>query len=186
MAVLSDPGANARLKYEDFERDAPLVQAPPPAADSTDMIDGVTLTPLVPQVDDRGSLTVLMSTGNGTIVEPIVHVYTVTAKARSVRAWVYHRWQFDRLAYTQGRFLVALFDIRPDSPTLNKLSTFILGKDRPALLRIPPYVAHGVKNLGDTESSFINMPTTAYDPRRPDKARIPADDPRIPFNIVDA
>ena len=138
------------------------------------------ITPLVANSDPRGSLSELLTTRDAAI-EPIVHVYQVTAAAGSVRAWVYHRLQFDRLAFANGRFEIALFDIRPGSPTLNQLAVFILGRENPALLRIPPLVVHGVCNTGSETATFINMPTRAYDPAAPDKCRLSKDDPRIPY-----
>ena len=173
------------LSPDDFVQDAPVAAAQAPAATPVaDLIDGVTVTPLVAHGDNRGALTELLTTRDGPI-EPIVHVYEVEAKAGSIRGWVYHRHQFDRLAYTRGRFRVVLFDIRQDSPTFNKLSVLILGKERPSLLRIPPFVVHGVQNLGSDDATFINMPTRVYDPRDPDKCRLPIDDPRIPFSFED-
>lgn len=180
----SSPGTSP-LRPDDFVQDAPFAPTPTPAATPVaDLIDGVTVTPLVARTDHRGSLTELLTTRDG-LIEPIVHVYEVEAKAGSIRGWVYHRHQFDRLAYTRGYFKVVLFDIRKDSPTLNKLSVLILGQERPSLLRIPPFVAHGVQNLGFEDATFINMPTRVYDPRDPDKCRLPIDDPRIPFSFRD-
>jgi dTDP-4-dehydrorhamnose 3,5-epimerase len=49
---------------------------------------------------------------------------------------------------------------------------------------IPPFVVHGVQNLGDQEASFVNMPTQAYNPERPDKSRLPIDHPGIPFKFI--
>ncbi|WP_024576405.1 MULTISPECIES: dTDP-4-dehydrorhamnose 3,5-epimerase family protein [unclassified Afipia] len=168
----------------DFVQDAPVAAAQAPAITPVaDLIDGVTVTPLVARTDHRGALTELLTTRDG-LSEPIVHVYEVEAKAGSIRGWVYHRHQFDRLAYTRGRFRIALFDIRQDSPTFNQLSVLILGKERPGLLRIPPFVVHAVQNLGE-DATFTNMPTKAYNPRDPDKCRLPIDDPRIPFSFRD-
>lgn len=115
------------LTPDDFVQDAPVATAQAPAATPVaDLIDGVTVTPLVAHGDNRGALTELLTTRDG-LIEPIVHVYEVEAKAGSIRGWVYHRHQFDRLAFTRGRFRVVLFDIRQDSPTFNKLSVLILG-----------------------------------------------------------
>lgn len=176
--------SSASLELDHFKPDAPFNLTPPkPAADS-DMIDGVTLTPLVRRTDGRGALIELLTTRDQ-VIEPIVHVYLVEAKAGSVRAWVYHRHQHDRLAYTQGNFQVVLYDIRPESPTFNKLSVLMLGENNPSLLRIPPFVVHGVKNIGSADSSFVNLPTNVYDPKHPDKSRIAANDPRIPFSFND-
>ena len=179
----SDPGTSP-LTPDDFVQDAPVAAAQVPAATPVpDLIDGVTVTPLVAHGDNRGALTELLTTRDG-LSEPIVHVYEVEAKAGSLRGWVYHRHQSDRLAFTRGRFRIVLFDMRQDSPTFNKLSVLILGKERPGLLRIPPFVVHAVQNLGD-DATFINMPTRVYDPRDPDKSRLPIGDPRIPFSFRD-
>jgi dTDP-4-dehydrorhamnose 3,5-epimerase len=125
-----------------------------------------------------------LTTRDGPIV-PIVHVYQVTALAGSIRAWVYHRLQFDRLAFANGRFQIVLYDIRPESPTMNRLNVFNLGSEQPALVRIPPFVIHAVCNIGRETSTFVNMPTRAYDPNEPDKCRLGQNDPRIHY-VLDA
>lgn len=182
MSDFKSSDTDTHLKFDDFKPDSPFQITPAQPVSGPDMIEGVTLTPLIPRPDGRGALIELMTTRDG-VIEPIVHVYLVEAKAGSVRAWVYHRRQYDRLAYTQGRFQVVLYDIREESPTFKKLSSIIIGKERPVLLRIPPYVVHGVKNIGDEDSTFVNMPTNIYDPHNPDKSRIAPDDPRIPFSF---
>jgi dTDP-4-dehydrorhamnose 3,5-epimerase len=176
--------ASRGLKLADFESDVPC----PHAATKTEAvagegtIEGVTVSSLVPHPDSRGSLCELLTTRDGRI-EPIVHVYQVTALAGSIRAWVYHRWQSDRLAFANGHFRIVLYDIRPNSPTFNLLNVFLLGCEQPGLLRIPPLVIHGVQNIGNTTTTFVNMPTKAYDPADPDKCRVPERDPRIRFSF---
>lgn len=80
------------------------------------LISGVTLTGLSDGTDQRGQLNELLSARNDA-VEPIVHVYQVHAAPKSVRAWVLHKFQDDRLAFTMGHFRVVLFDLRTDSAT---------------------------------------------------------------------
>jgi dTDP-4-dehydrorhamnose 3,5-epimerase len=174
------------LRLADFKPDAPW----PPAVttvevpDTSEMIDGVSLTPLTLHSDSRGSLTELLTLRDGGI-EPIVHVYQVTAHAGSCRAWIYHRLQDDRLAFTNGRFRIVLYDIRENSPTRNMLNVFTFGAERPMRLVIPSLVIHGVKNIGDEASQFHNLPTSIYNPRAPDKHRLPWDDPRIPYSFAE-
>ncbi len=170
------------VSLDDFADDAPFTApAAGPAERSPELIDGVELIPLSRNTDKRGSLTEL-SVFDQT-VEPLVHVYQVMAEPGSVRAWVYHKRQFDRLAYTNGEFEVALFDLRPASATHRMLNVFLLGEANPCCLRIPPFVAHGVCNRGKQPGFFINMPTRRYDPANPDKSRLPANDPRIPYSF---
>jgi len=89
------------------------------------------------------------------------HVYLVTAAARSVRAWVFHRRQSDRLAFARGRMRVVLYDLRPDCPTYRVLNVLDVGEANKVLLTIPPFVVHGVQNLDDADTFFVNMPTRA-------------------------
>lgn len=65
------------------------------------------------------------------------------------------------------------------------LNVFILGRDQPGLLRTPPFVIHGVQNIGREAATFINLPTKAWDANAPDKCRVPENDRRIPFNFDD-
>ncbi len=146
------------------------------------LIEGVIVDPLIKHSDDRGELIELLTTRDGPI-DPIVHVYQVFAEPQSIRAWVYHKRQDDRLAYTNGRFKVVLCDLRPDSGTYGMVNEFDLGSDFPCVLTIPPFVVHGVMNVGDERASFVNLPTVAYDPASPDKSRLPADHPGIPYSF---
>jgi dTDP-4-dehydrorhamnose 3,5-epimerase len=138
------------------------------------IIDGVVLERLAPNADDRGALVELLTTRDEPI-EPIVHVYQVIAAPGSLRGWVYHKFQSDRLHFTLGDFEIQLFDIRPGSPTHGEHMVLRLGAARPCRLTIPAFVAHSVRNLGDTAAAFVNIPTRAYDPANPDKFRYDGD-----------
>lgn len=184
--VITQILASAGPRLEDFALDLPK---PPDAVAragtvAADIIEGVTAMPLIGNADERGALFELLTTRDGPI-EPIVHVYQVMAAPGSIRAWVYHRRQYDRLAFTMGRFEVALYDVRPGSPTASRLNVFAVGAEQPCLLRIPPFVIHGVRNAGAESAYFVNLPTNVYYLNDPDKARLPYNDPRIPY-VFDA
>jgi dTDP-4-dehydrorhamnose 3,5-epimerase len=175
------------LRLEDFVTDTPKprpIATASGTAEDLGLIDGVSALPLESSDDERGSLVELLTTRDAPI-EPIVHVYQVFCGPRSIRAWVYHRDQFDRLAFTMGSFEIALFDVRPESPTARRLNVFALGAVRPALLRIPPYVVHGVRNASSEMSTFLSLPTRAYRHDAPDKVRLPYGDPRVPHRFDD-
>lgn len=172
------------LELEDFTDDTPWVPKGTEfeALRIADQIEGVDLRRLTLMADGRGDLTVLMTDRLGEVWRT-PHVYLVTAAAHSVRAWVYHKRQSDRLAYTMGRFRVVLYDLRRDSATYRQLNVLEVGAENRVLLTIPPFVVHGVQNLGDEAAQFINMPTRAYDPAFPDKSRVPVDHPGIPYRF---
>lgn len=172
------------IRAEDFVDDAPWRADPEELSEVwiDNQIHGVELRRILRRSDRRGSLEVLLSDRHGAeFTTP--HVYPVTAAARSVRAWVCHKRQSDRLAYTSGRLRVVLFDLRPDSPTHGGLNVIDVGGGNCVLLTIPPFVAHGVQNLGDEDAQFVNLPTRAYDPTLPDKSRLPRDHPGIPYRF---
>jgi len=173
------------VSLDDFVDDAPWQPEGAEFAKVTiqNQISGVDLRRLLRRSDGRGDLTVLMSDRHGAEFHT-PHVYLVTAAARSVRAWVYHKRQSDRLAFTMGLLRIVLFDLRPDSPTHGVLNVIEAGADNPVLLTIPPFVVHGVQNPGDDDVQFANMPTRAYDPANPDKSRLPADHPGIPYRFT--
>jgi dTDP-4-dehydrorhamnose 3,5-epimerase len=172
------------LTLEDFVADRPWTPSQPEFEELhvDNQIDGVELRRLEMKADGRGNLVVLMSDRFGDKYQT-PHVYLVTAAARSVRAWVYHKRQSDRLAYVRGRIRVVLYDLRPDSRTYGAVNVLDVGEANKVLLTIPPFVVHGVQNLGDEDTFFVNMPTRAYDPAYPDKARVPKDHPGIPYRF---
>lgn len=172
------------LTLDEFSPDRPWTPDGPEYAEIRidNQIAGVELRRLEQKADGRGNLVVLMSDRFGAAYTT-PHVYMVTAAARSIRAWVYHKRQSDRLAYTQGRLRVVLYDLRPDSPTHGKMNVIDVGAANKVMLTIPPFVVHAVQNLGDEDTIFVNMPTRAYDPADPDKTRLPWNDPRIPYQF---
>lgn len=173
------------LALEDFRDDPAWEERGHPLAEYAipDQIEGVVLQRIVTHEDSRGDLSVLLSTHYARFDPLPPHVYLVSATPRSIRAWVFHKRQSDRLAYTNGEFRVVLYDLRPQSPTLRQLNILTLGKDNKTLLTIPPFVAHGVQNLGGEVATFINMPTRVYDPGFPDKSRAAFDHPGIPYRF---
>lgn len=172
------------LALEDFKDDTPWQPAQLEFAEVRidNQIAGVELRRLTTNADGRGNLTVLMSDRFGDAYRT-PHVYLVTAAARSIRAWVYHKRQSDRLAYTSGRLRVVLYDLRKSSATYGVLNVIDVGAANKILLTIPPFVVHAVQNLGDEDTQFINLPTRAYDPANPDKSRVPVDHPGIPYRF---
>jgi dTDP-4-dehydrorhamnose 3,5-epimerase len=173
------------LSLDDFVDDRPWRDDLPLLDDVViqDQIEGVRLQQLHTRVDGRGDLTVLLSDLKEKII-PAPHVYWVTAEAGSIRAWVYHKRQSDRLACTNGDIRVVLYDLRPDSPTHGKLNILDVGAANRVTLTIPPFVVHGVHNRGKHAATFVNMPTHEYDPAHPDKSRLPFDHPGIPYRFT--
>lgn len=69
------------------------------------------------------------------------------------------------------------------APSRGKPDVLILGRMRPATLQIPPFVWHGIQNLENRNSSFINFFDHACCYENPDEWRLPADTDTIPYKF---
>ena len=145
-------------------------------------IEGVHFRPAVPQVDERGVLTEIFSLAWEEGAAP-PHVYLVEALPGSVRGWVVHREQTDRLFFSDGIAKVGLFDARPGSPSEGVGELLYLGIHHPGLLTIPPGVFHGIRNVGTGILRFVNLPSAAYNHAHPDKHRLSPRHPAIPVDL---
>ncbi|MEO1562355.1 MAG: dTDP-4-dehydrorhamnose 3,5-epimerase family protein [Pseudomonadota bacterium] len=171
------------VKPAAFAQDAPWDHANNPKPEKKEAeIEGVIIETLVRHKDDRGNLVELLTARDG-LSHPIVHVYSVNCEPGSIRAWVYHKKQRDRLTFIHGEFLIVLYDIREDSPTRGQLIQIRAGLENPIRLTLPTYVVHGVQNIGNDMATFVNLPTEVYDLENPDKYRILHPSAEVPFQF---
>jgi dTDP-4-dehydrorhamnose 3,5-epimerase len=95
-----------------------------------------------------------------------------------VKAFHLHRRQTDVWFVPPGdRMLLVLLDCRAGSPTENALRRMILGDGATRLVRIPPGVAHGVRNVATARGRIIYFVDTQFsaDPDTSDEGRLPWD-----------
>ena len=87
-----------KISLGEFVDDSPWVEDVPLLQEFRidNQIDGVRLNRLLTREDKRGDLTVLISDLNE-VIAPVPHAYLVTAAPGSIRAWVYHKRQSDRV-----------------------------------------------------------------------------------------
>lgn len=99
-----------------------------------------------------------------------------------IKAFHWHRKQWDYWDIVQGNARVVLVDLREGSATQGQIQSLILGEHAPRMVAIPPFVAHGYQVL-DLRDVILNYYVTEpYDPADPDEGRIPWNDPRIGFD----
>lgn len=110
-------------------------------------------------------------------------VIAVTLRARAISAWHCHRHQTDRIAVVLGSIRLVLYDARDVSPTRGALQVHLLSPMRATLVTVPPGVWHGLQNLEDTPSIFLNAFDRAYRHDDPDEWRLPVDTDAIPFRF---
>ena len=95
-----------------------------------------------------------------------------------IKAFHLHRRQTDVWFVPPGdRMLLVLLDCRASSPTENALRRMILGDGATRLVRIPPGVAHGVRNVATSRGRIIYFVDTQFspDPATSDEGRLPWD-----------
>jgi dTDP-4-dehydrorhamnose 3,5-epimerase len=145
------------------------------------MITGVVVKDCVVHADDRGMLMEVVRDD-----EPVFQVvkqttYTVTYPG-VIKAFHWHRRQWDIWFFAAGEAQVVLYDMREGSRTKGQTDVLYTGARRPRVIAIPPGVAHGYRVLGVDPIGLFYHTTEHYDPAHPDEERIPFDDPTIGFD----
>jgi dTDP-4-dehydrorhamnose 3,5-epimerase-like enzyme len=148
----------------------------------TPQIEGVEIVQLRRFNDDGGSMTELGRLNEG--VHRDVPGFTVRQVNFSVmdpgviKAFHLHRKQTDVwFVPPSSKMLVVLGDTREGSPTENEVRRIVMGDGNSRLLRIPPGVAHGVRNIGEGHGQIIYFVDNQFDPDPGacDEGRVPWD-----------
>jgi dTDP-4-dehydrorhamnose 3,5-epimerase len=145
------------------------------------LIDGVMVKQLKVIPDERGRLMEMLRSDDECFVK-FGQVYLTTAYPGVVKAWHYHKKQYDNFVVVRGMMKVVLYDSREGSPTLGQINEFFLGDYQPILVRIPPMVYHGFKCISETEAIVINTPTETYNYQEPDEYRVDPHQNNIPYD----
>src|SRR5204863_5313030 len=98
--------------------------------------------------------------------------------AGAVKAFHLHRRQTDVWFIPPGsKMLVVLADVRAGSPSEGATQRLVLGDGASRLVRIPPGVAHGVRNLAATRGTIVYFVDNHFDAdaARCDEGRLPWD-----------
>mgnify|MGYP003382343869 CR=1 FL=1 len=115
--------------------------------------------------------------------DQVRHIIHATLRADAISAWHVHEYQTDTIFVTGGSIKLVLFDDRSDSTTRGKINVFHLSRMRPTVVTIPPGIWHGLQNIENAESSFINYFDRPYDYTNPDEWRLPVDTDQIPYQF---
>ena len=176
MTVPTHPDAKARIHAK--AADAYFVQDYTGRAP----IDGVQMVELKRFNDDGGSITELGRFDAG------VHAQLPGFVCRQVnfsemapgviKAFHLHLRQTD-VWYVppSDRLLIVLHDCRSGSPTEGQTMRFVAGDGKDRLVRIPPGVAHGARNLGTATGRIVYMVDVLFSvtPKDCDEGRLPWD-----------
>ena len=145
------------------------------------MIDGVRTVPLRLMPDERGWLMEVLRCDDE-LFDKFGQAYVTVGYPGVVKAWHCHEIQTDHFAVLSGMAKIVLYDGREDSPTYKEVNEFFGGKHNRMLLRIPPYVYHGFKAVGEEECMILNIPTEPYNREKPDELRLDPHNGPIPYD----
>jgi dTDP-4-dehydrorhamnose 3,5-epimerase len=145
-------------------------------------IAGVQVADLKRFNDDGGSLTELGRLQGGMHAAfpgfEVKQVNYSEVEPGAIKAFHLHRRQTDVWFVPPGdKMLLVLLDVRAESPTVSVRRRLVLGDGASRLVRIPPGVAHGVKNLAAARGRVIYFVDTHFspDPGQCDEGRLPWD-----------
>jgi len=145
------------------------------------MIAGVVLKDCVVHSDDRGMLLEVIRDDEPVFKEVKQTTYTVSYPG-VIKAFHWHRRQWDIWFFPSGNAQVVLYDMREGSPTKGRTEVYYMGERHPRVIAIPPGIAHGYRVLGSQPAALLYHTTEHYDAKDPDEERIPFDDPTIAFD----
>ena len=166
-------GAEAKYRKQDY---AKLKTA----------IEGVQVLELRRFGDDSGSMTELCRLDGGRLrgIEgfTVAQVNFSTLEPGAIKAFHVHRKQTD-VWYVppEDRMLLVLADLRKGSPSEGASLRLLLGDSRSLLVRVPPGVAHGCRNLGAAPARIVYFTDLHFSPA-PDET----DEGRLPWDLLGA
>jgi dTDP-4-dehydrorhamnose 3,5-epimerase len=149
-------------------------------------IDGVVVHALRRFAEDGGSMTELSRFAEG-VPAPfpgfgLAQVNYSTLQPSVIKAFHLHHRQTDIwFVPPEDRVVLVLVDVRAGSPTEKTVTKLMLGDGQSLLVRIPPGVAHGCRNVGNAPARIIYMTDVQFSPE-------PAatDEGRLPWDFVGA
>ncbi|MEK7516886.1 MAG: dTDP-4-dehydrorhamnose 3,5-epimerase family protein [Patescibacteria group bacterium] len=145
------------------------------------MIEGVKIKQMKLWCDDRGFFTEVLKLDEETFHEIKQTSYSETYPG-VIKAFHWHKKQWDVWFVVRGMAQVVLHDIRKESPTYKETNVHCVGEHNRLVIAIPPGVAHGYRVLGAERVGLFYHTTESYDPQNPDEERIPWDSAEIGFD----
>ncbi|MFQ5897177.1 MAG: dTDP-4-dehydrorhamnose 3,5-epimerase family protein [Candidatus Methylomirabilia bacterium] len=166
------------MELSDKARRAFQVQEYPPKP----VMKGVEIVELARHTDDGGSFTELARlTAGAPAAFPefrLAQVNYSEVDPEVIKAFHLHREQTDIWYVPPGdKMLLVLIDVRAGSPTEGATMRLVLGDGHSRLVKIPPGVAHGCRNLASTRGRIIYFTDTHFTPAPEscDEGRLPWD-----------
>ena len=132
-------------------------------------IDGVATLPLRRFNDAGGAMTELLRPTESAPAElegfQLAQINYSVLQPGAIKGFHVHREQTDVwFVPPEDRILLALVDVRDGSSTAENEQRLMLGDGRSILVRIPPGVAHGCRNLGLQAARIVYFTDRVFSP----------------------
>lgn len=126
-------------------------------------IEGVVVKPLRKIPDERGSIYHMLRCDDP-LFEKFGEIYFSVAYPEVIKGWHVHQKMTLNYAVVQGMIKLALYDDRKDSKTQGNLIELFIGEENYSLVKIPPGIWNGFKNIGVNPAIVANCATIPHDP----------------------
>ena len=127
------------------------------------MIEGVQICPLDVLRDDRGWLAEILRARNNQPNEAFSQLYVTVAYPGKTKGRHYHQRKVEWFCVVNGEGTLFLKDTRTGAE-----ESVPMGEKNMVTVRIPPHVAHAIKNTGSAPFYLIVMVSEEFNPADPD------------------
>lgn len=131
-------------------------------------IEGVIVKPLRKIPDERGCIYHMLRRDDP-IFEQFGEIYFSTAYPGAIKGWHIHKKMKLNYCVIQGMIKLVLYDDRDESETKGNLMELFIGEENYCLVKIPPQVWNGVKNIDSKTAIIANCATLPHDPDEIDR-----------------
>ena len=126
------------------------------------MIKDVVVKSLRKIVDERGCIMHMLKKTDPEF-EKFGEIYFSTAYPCVIKGWHVHKEMALNYAVIKGDIKLVLFDPRENSPTKGEVQEIFIGDKNYCLVKIPPGIINGFKNIGTEEAIVANCATHPHD-----------------------
>ena len=142
------------------------------------MIDGIIIKDLKKIADERGTIFHMLKKSD-TNFSKFGEIYFATAYPGVIKGWHLHTKQEQNYVVIAGMIKLVLYDDRQNSKTKGELMEFFLGDYNYKIVKIPPGVINGWKNIGTKEAILANCSDLEHE--KDEMKRIDPFSNRIPY-----
>tara|TARA_B100000700_G_scaffold225209_1_gene248437 strand:- start:317 stop:766 length:450 start_codon:yes stop_codon:yes gene_type:complete len=126
------------------------------------MINDVEIKNLSKICDERGRIMHMLKSTDENF-EKFGEIYFSTAYPGVVKGWHEHTKMTLNYAVIKGMIKLVLYDNRENSSTYKKTQEIFMGEHNYTLVKIPPKIINGFKNIGTEECIVANCSNIPHD-----------------------